>query len=193
MFLTSVLRFFIKKIPKNYSLPADYNNLINSFYHFYPIPQIWEIYKLTKKITHKLQRLNDKTLCFLSSKDTSVDNEIQYVRQSGITVEVIDQGQMLTKPIKSRIILTHDDFLITTNFYDPYTVSDVTPVNGPGSWIRNILVNDYYIGNWLTTYGIFYVVVDDDVIVRQSGLYFTPETVGRCDSVLVEKGNMWKL
>lgn len=122
-----------------------------------------------------------------------VDSEMQYIKQSGTAVDVITQEQMLLKPTKSRVTLTHDDFIITTDFYDPYIVSDVLPVAGQGGFVRNIMVNNYFIGTWLTTYGIFYVVVDDDVIARQSGLYFTPGDDVRCNAVFQEKGVMWKL
>lgn len=121
-----------------------------------------------------------------------VENEIKYVRQE-VTVEAIPQIEMLAKPVKDRVTLIHDDYTITTDFYDPYTVSDVTPINGPGSSIRNIMVNDYFIGTWLGVDGIYYVVVDDNFIKRQSGLYFTPWNEGRCDTVQQEKGSMWKL
>jgi len=121
-----------------------------------------------------------------------VDSEIIYVKQSGSAVDVITQAQMLAKPVKNRVTLDHADFQITTDFYDPYIVSDIV-IMSIGFGPRNVLITDYYRGYHNTFYGLFHVVVDDDSIVRNSGLYFVKSTESATMTVLTSKGEMWKL
>lgn len=120
-----------------------------------------------------------------------IDNEIKYVAQFNTTVTIMEQSLMPLKPAKDRVTLTHADFQITTGFYDPYIISDIAVTADPGV-VRNLMVNDFFIGYKAATYGMYYVVVDEEQLLRKSGLYFVSGTDNYQIGIITEKGELWK-
>jgi carboxylesterase len=78
IFLTSLLKFFIKKIKKKNFSSSVYHDYFKNFYSFYPVSQLWEMYKVAKNVRKNLEPVMDKSLFLLSGKDTTISYKQHY-------------------------------------------------------------------------------------------------------------------
>jgi|GEM_PF-6884135 len=74
-FLAGIIKFFKKKMA-----PSEIDCYISKefekeFISFFPVPQGYEAYKLTKKAQKDLDKIKTKTLCFLSENDHDINYE----------------------------------------------------------------------------------------------------------------------
>jgi carboxylesterase len=73
--LVHILKLFKKKIYKSGIDCSIEGELFKGCMPFIPIPQVYETYKLTKKLINKLNRIKSKTLCILSKNDHVLNYE----------------------------------------------------------------------------------------------------------------------
>ena len=72
-FTAGVIKYFKKKMPPSeidVSVNKDFENELLSFF---PVPQGYEAYKLTKKLQKNINKAKTDTLCFLSKNDHDIN------------------------------------------------------------------------------------------------------------------------
>lgn len=68
-FLTGIARFFVKKLPPKKPDCSIESDVFGGFIPFFSLPQVYEIYRLTKKIRKILPKVEARTLSFLAHND----------------------------------------------------------------------------------------------------------------------------
>lgn len=72
-FLSGLLRFFVKKLPPKKPDCSIESDVYDDFVPYFSMPQIYEIYRLTKKLKKRLPHVKAKTVCFLAHNDHILD------------------------------------------------------------------------------------------------------------------------
>lgn len=93
--LINIARFF-KRTKKNVRMDCSIKNSEpRGYMYFLPIPQVYEVYKLTKKILKKLDKNMQNVLCFLAVNDHVFDyNELKNIltKKTGFTFCTLEKS-----------------------------------------------------------------------------------------------------
>jgi len=117
------------------------------------------------------------------------DGTVRYYSQENGVVSEIEA--LPEKPAIARVEMNNGHFSITSGYYGEIPISDTMNITaGSGTW-RNIMVNNYHYCTFSSFLGMFIEVHDDEVIARESGLYFWQESLKSTIKVK-DSGRMWK-
>ena len=119
------------------------------------------------------------------------DGTVRYYSQENGVVAAAES--IPSRPAIERITPFNDGrFSAETIIYEGTTCTDIRNLTMASGILRNIMVSEHCYGSIYSKDALFFVVHDDEKIIKESGLYYWIESSKASGSILKEAGRMWK-